>query len=306
MTSVNTLTTRRLRRRRGWRDIAGRWSFLAPAILLLGAVLAYPLLYTLRISVSDFDLASFAPSEWVGADNYLDVLTDGNFGNSLIVTGIYLVISLPVQLALGFGIAFLINAEWRGRNVVRALFLVPMVVSPIVSGGIWKIMLDPLWGVISWFLGLFGIGTVDWFGSAGMAMISIVLIDTWRSVPLIVLIASAAMLTLPRDVFEAAAVDGADRWRTLTSISLPMLAPMIAATFVVRWLTAVKMFDVILATTNGGPGQSTNVVNLYVYRQAFQLLRFGTSSAMAIIVLIITVALTFVFLWGSKKLEDRL
>lgn len=306
--SVESLTPNRSRTRRGAvvKDVISRWTFMVPAIVLLVAVLAYPLFYTLQISFSDFDLATFAPSDWAGAGNYEAALSDDNFLNSLVVTGIYLVLALPLQIVLGFGIAFLLNAEWRGRGVVRALFLIPMVVAPVVSGGIWKIMLDPLWGVVTWFLGLFGVQPIDWFGDAGMAMISIVIIDTWRSVPFVVLIAAAAMLALPKDVFEAASVDGANWWQTLRSISLPMLAPIIAATFVVRWLGAVKMFDVVVATTNGGPGQATNVVNLYIYRQAFQLLEFSTSSAMAIIVLVITMVLTFVFLWGSKKLEDRL
>ncbi|QPZ39356.1 carbohydrate ABC transporter permease [Paramicrobacterium chengjingii] len=307
MTAVHSgLKPHRSRRRTQLRDVFSRWTFVAPAALLLIAVLAYPLLYTLQISFSDFDLATFAPSDWVGAKNYEDVMHDENFANSLTVTGVYLVLALPLQIVLGFGIAFLLNAEWRGRGIIRALFLVPMVVAPVVSGGMWKMLLDPLWGVVSWVLGLFGVAPIDWFGDAGMAMISIVIIDTWRSVPFVVLIAAAALLALPRDVFEAAAVDGANWWQTLKSISLPMLAPIIAATFVVRWLGAVKMFDVIVATTNGGPGQATNVVNLYIYRQAFQLLEFSTSSAMAIIVLVLTMVLTFVFLWGSKKLEDRL
>ena len=234
------------------------------------------------------------------------MLGDDAFHNSLVVTGVYLVLALPVQVVLGFAIAFVINAEWKGRGVVRALFLIPMVVAPVVSGGVWKIMLDPLWGIVSWFLGLFGVAPIDWFGNAGMAMITIVIIDTWRSVPFVVLIASAALLSLPKDVFEAAAVDGANWWQTLRSISLPMLMPIIAATFVVRWLGAVKMFDVIVATTNGGPSQATNVVNLHIYRQAFELLEFSRSSAMAIIVLLITMALTFLFLRGSTKLEEKL
>lgn len=303
------LTKRRMSRSRvaaRLKDLVSRWTFMAPAAVLLVAVLAYPLIYTLQISFSKFDLATFAPSDWVGMDNYTSALGDEIFQNSLLVTGIYLVLALPVQMVLGFGIAYLMNAEWRGRGVVRALFLIPMVVAPVVSGGIWKIMLDPLWGVVSWFLGLFGVAPIDWFGNAGIAMISVVIIDTWRSVPFIALIAAAGLLSLPKDVFEAASVDGANWWQTLRSITLPMLAPIIAATFVVRWLGAVKMFDIIVATTNGGPGQSTNVVNLYIYKQAFSLLKFSESSAMAIIVLVITMVLTFFFLGMSKKLEDKL
>lgn len=287
------------------RDVAGRWTFMVPATLLLVAVLAYPLLYTLQISFSSFDLSRFAPGDWVGLENYTKALSSSKFQNSLVVTGVYLVLALPLQIVLGFAIAFLLNAEWRGRGVVRALFLIPMVVAPVVSGGIWKMLLDPLWGVVGWLTGLVGLPPVNWFGDATMSMISVVLIDTWRSVPFVVLIASAALLALPKDVFEAAQVDGANWWQTLWRVSLPMLAPIIAATFIVRWLGAVKMFDIILTTTNGGPGQATDVVNLYIYRQAFQLLRFSESSAMAVIVLVLTTVLTLVFLWGSKKLEDR-
>lgn len=294
------------RRTRGLQDFFGRWAFMAPAIVVLAAVLIYPLLYALLISVSKFDLSTFKPSQWVGLDNYKAALENGSFQNSLVITGIYLVLALPIQIILGFGIAYLMNAEWRGRGVVRALFLIPMVVAPVVSGGIWKIILDPLWGVVSWFLALFGLPAVDWFGNATTSMITIVIIDTWRSVPFVALIAAAAMLSLPKDVFEAAEVDGANWWQKLKSISLPMLAPIIGATLIVRWLGAVKMFDIILATTNGGPGQSTNVVNLFIYQQAFQLLNFSQASAMAIIVLIITVAITLLLLWGSRRMENRL
>ncbi|SEB07945.1 carbohydrate ABC transporter permease [Leifsonia sp. 21MFCrub1.1] len=287
------------------KDIAGRWSFMIPATVVLVAVLAYPLLYTLQISFSHFDLSTFSPGSWVGLENYTKALGNESFQNSLLVTGIYLVLALPLQIVLGFAIAFLLNAEWRGRGVFRALFLIPMVVAPVVSGGIWKMLLDPLWGVVGWVGSLVGLPTVDWFGSPVTAMISVVLIDTWRSVPFVVLIASAALLSLPKDVFEAAQVDGANWWQTLWRVSLPMLAPIIAATFIVRWLGAVKMFDIVLTTTNGGPGKATEVVNLYIYQQAFQLLRFSESSAMAVIVLVLTTILTLVFLWGSKKLEDR-
>ncbi|UAJ81389.1 sugar ABC transporter permease [Leifsonia sp. ZF2019] len=279
---------------------------MIPATVLLAAVLAYPLLYTLQISLSHFDLASFGPGSWVGLENYTDALANESFQNSLAVTSVYLLLALPLQIVLGFAIAFVMNAEWRGRGVVRALFLIPMVVAPVVSGGIWKMLLDPLWGVVGWMTSLVGLPPVNWFGDATMSMISVVIIDTWRSVPFVALIASAALLALPKDVFEAAAVDGANWWQTLWRISLPMLAPIIAATFIVRWLGAVKMFDIVLATTNGGPGQATNVVNLYIYQQAFRLLRFSESSAMAVIVLVLTTLLTLAFLWGSKKLEDRL
>ncbi|POH57119.1 sugar ABC transporter permease [Arthrobacter glacialis] len=293
------------RARLKFNDLLSKWTFLGPTTLLLLALLAYPIFYTIQISFSELNLATFAPKGWVGWENYKDAITDPGFLNSLKVTGIYLVLALPLQMVLGFGIAYLLNVEWKWRGLVRALFLIPMVVAPVVAGGVWKMLLDPLWGIVNYMLGFVGIGPLNWLGDPNLAMISIVLIDTWRWTPFIVLIASAAMLALPRDVFEAAAVDGARWWHTLIHVSLPLLASAIGAVFVVRWLGAVKMFDIALAATRGGPGQSTNVVNLYIYEEAFRSLKFAESSAMAVIVLVLTMIMTMIFLRTTKKLEDR-
>ncbi len=286
-------------------DTAGRWGFLTPAFLILAAVLAYPILYTIEISFSEIDIATFMPGEFVGWDNYETVLTDERFWYALRVTLIYLVFALPLQLLLGFVIAWLVNAEWRGRGVVRALFIIPMVVAPVVAGGIWKMMLDPLWGLTTYLLGLVGLPALDWFGDPVLAMGAIVLIDTWRWTPFVVLIATAGLLSLPRDVFEAAEIDGANWWTTLWRITIPLLVPVIAATFVVRWLGAVKMFDIALAATAGGPGRATNVINLFIYQEAFRGMKFAESAAMCVVVLVITTLLTGLFLRGSRVLEAR-
>ncbi|MFZ2099721.1 MAG: sugar ABC transporter permease [Oricola sp.] len=293
-----------VRRRGRIGDLATRWSFMAPAILLLTLLLAYPIFYTIDISFSRFDIASFGAGEFVGWENYREVIDDYRFWDSLKVTLIYLVIALPLQVVLGFGIAFLINAEWRGRGAIRALFIIPMVVAPVVAGGMWRMILDPLWGIMNYWFGLVGIGPLDWFGDPHLAMASIIIIDTWRWTPFIVLIATAALLALPKDVFEAARIDGANWWSTLWSVAVPLLVPVIAATFVIRWLGAVKMFDIVLAATYGGPGKATNVVNLFIYEEAFRSLRFAESAAMAVIVLVLTMVLTGLFLRASRKLEE--
>lgn len=281
-----------------------RWAFMAPAALLLLAVLAYPIFYTVEISFAELDLGTFTASGWVGWDNYRNVLEDDRFWHSMKVTGVYLAWAMPIQMVLGFGIAYLINAEWRGRGALRALFLIPMVVAPVVAGGVWRMLLDPLWGVVNHFIGLFGAAPVDWLGDPAYAMATIVIIDTWRWTPFITLIATAALLALPRDVFEAAEIDGANWWTTLWHIALPLLLPVIAATFIVRWLGAVKMFDIALASTRGGPGNATNVINLFIYEEAFRSLHFAESAAMAVIVLVLTMGLTAIFLLGSRRLED--
>lgn len=290
---------------RKFADLLSRWAFMVPAAVLLLAVLAYPIFYTIEISFSRFDLATFSAVEWVGWENYAHVLDDYRFWESMKVTVVYLVFALPLQIVLGFGIAFLINAEWRGRNVVRALFIIPMVVAPVVAGGLWRMILDPLWGMVNYVLGLVGLGPLDWFGDPTLAMAALVIIDTWRWTPFVILTATAALLALPRDVFEAAEIDGANWWSKLWSITLPLLVPIIAATFVVRWLGAVKMFDIALAATYGGPGGATNVINLFIYEEAFRSLRFAESAAMAVIILVVTMVLTALFLRGSRLLEER-
>ncbi|MDF1777381.1 MAG: sugar ABC transporter permease [Rhizobiaceae bacterium] len=292
------------RRRGRTGDLLVRWSFMVPAILLLAVMLAYPIFYTIDISFSRFDLSSFGAGEWVGWENYIEVMDDYRFWESLRVTMVYLVIALPLQVVLGFGIAFLINAEWAGRGLIRALFIIPMVVAPVVAGGMWRMILDPLWGILNYWLGFIGIGPLDWFGDPTLAMAAVIIIDTWRWTPFIVLIATAALLALPKDVFEAAKIDGANWWSTLWSVAVPLLVPVIAATFVIRWLGAVKMFDIVLAATYGGPGKATNVINLFIYEEAFRSLRFAESAAMAVIVLIVTMVLTGLFLYGSRKLEE--
>ncbi|KAB0265467.1 carbohydrate ABC transporter permease [Microvirga brassicacearum] len=278
---------------------------MMPSIVLLLITLAYPIFYTINISFTEFDLSTFGAGEWVGWSNYEEVLSDYRFWDALQVTLVYLVIALPLQIVLGFSIAFLINAEWSGRGAVRALFIIPMVVAPVVAGGIWRMILDPLWGLMNHALQTIGIGPLDWFGDPHLAMAAVIIIDTWRWTPFIVLIATAALLALPKDVFEAAKIDGAGWWATLWSVALPLLVPIIAATFVIRWLGAVKMFDIVLAATYGGPGKATNVINLFIYEEAFRSLRFAESSAMAVIVLVLTMILTGVFLYGSRKLEEQ-
>lgn len=307
MSSTPELRTKPMRRSHLWyklSDLMSRWSFMLPTIVLLSVVLAYPLLYAVQISFSKFDLMTFGPGKWVGFDNYIKVLSDYRFWDSLRVTLVYLVFALPIQIVLGFGIAYLINAPWWGRSAIRAMFIIPLVVAPVVAGGIWRMILDPLWGLANYALGFVGIAPLDWFGDPNLAMAAVVIIDVWRWTPFVVLIATAALLALPKDVFEAAKIDGANWWATLWMVALPLLVPVIAATFIVRWLGAVKMFDIVLASTFGGPGKSTVVVNLFIYQEAFRSLHFSESAAMAMIVLVLTMVITGILLGFSRKLED--
>lgn len=287
------------------RDLFARWWFMTPAALLLLATLAYPIVYTVYISFAEINLGTFRPQGWVGWNNYLNVLEDDRFWSAMAVTGKYLVFALPLQLLLGFAIAILINVEWNGHGAVRAAFLIPLAIAPVIAGGVWRMLLDPLWGMVNYTIGMIGLSAIDWLGNPFWAMVTVIFIDTWRWTPFVVLIASAALLAIPRELYEAAEIDGASRWAMLWHITLPLLVPVIAATFVVRWLGAVKMFDIALAATNGGPGRATSVINMYIYEEAFRGLRFAESAAASMIILLVTMVLTAVFLRATRYFEER-
>jgi multiple sugar transport system permease protein len=287
------------------RDLFARWWFMTPAALLLLVTLAYPIGYTVYISFAEINLGTFRPQGWVGWNNYLSVLEDDRFRSAIVVTAKYLVFALPLQLVLGFAVAILINVEWAGRGMIRAAFLIPLAIAPVIAGGVWRMLLDPLWGIVNYTIGMVGVSPIDWLGDPFWAMVTVIFIDTWRWTPFVVLIASAALLSLPRELYEAAELDGASRWAMLWQITLPLLMPVIAATFVVRWLGAVKMFDIALASTNGGPGRATSLINMYIYEEAFRGLRFAESSAASMIILFVTMLLTAVFLRTARYFEVR-
>ena len=148
----------------GVRDLSARWWFMTPAALLLLATLAYPIAYAVYISFAEINLGTFRPAGWVGWDNYMTVVEDDRFWSAIAITGKYLVFAMPLQLVLGFAIAMLINVDWAGRGVVRAAFLIPLAIAPVIAGGIWRMLLDPLWGIVNYSIGMVGLGAIDWLG----------------------------------------------------------------------------------------------------------------------------------------------
>ena len=288
---------------RHWIRMLEPYLFVVPTILILAALLIYPLLYTLQTSFSNFDTIKFVPEGFVGFQNYERVLRDANFWMSLRVTAVYLLAALPLQVILGVAIAFLVSVKWPGSRIVRALFIIPMVITPVVAGSVWKMLLDPLWGYFNYLITQLGFEPVAWLAHSDLAMVSVIVIDTWRWTPFIILIVLAGIVSLDTEPLEAAKVDGATWWQRLVYVVLPMLRPVILSAFVVRWLGAIKMFDIIYAATRGGPSNSTEVINLYIYDSAFRSLAFDQASAMSILIVIGAFVLTFIFIRISVRLE---
>lgn len=276
--------------------------FVAPTVLLLGALLVYPVIHILWTSVARFDLATFGPGDLVGLRHYRAVLADAGFWSSVRVTALFLAAALPLQLVLGFAIGFLVSVPWPGRRVVQALFIVPMVVTPVVAGGMWKMLLDPMWGYVNHVWALLGGTPVAWLGQPWLALASMIVIDTWQWTPFVVLMAVAGIASLPGDPLEAALVDGAGPVRRLWHVALPLLRPVILATVLVRFLQAVKVFDIVYATTKGGPGNATEVLNLHIYDTAFRRLAFDRASAMVALLVVASLGLTLLYMrWSFAR-----
>lgn len=277
--------------------------FLLPVTLVLVTLLVFPLAYTVRASMSSFDSYTFTIGSFVGLEHFADVLQDGSFWRSLRVTVEYLVWALLLQMVLGTAVSFLLAVEWPGVQIVRASLLIPLVVAPVVAGSVWKTLLDPLWGYVNHMLGWFGIPALNWLSDPSLAMASIIVIDTWRWTPFVILIVLAGIVSMDVEIQEAARIDGAGAWQSFVHVRLPLLAPVLLAAFVVRWLGAIKMFDIIFTATRGGPGSVTEVVNLYIYETAFRNLAIDEASAMAVLIVLVSLVVTYVLVAVTNRVE---
>ncbi len=278
-----------------------RHRMLLPLVVLLAAVLAWPALFAFWVSLHDYRLTRLRDVRFVGLDHYRELLFDPVFLNAMANTLHFVLAAVALELALGLGLALALHRLRLGRHLARALVLVPMFVTPIAVGLMFRFLLNPQLGVVPYLLGRLGI-TVDWFGP-GLALWSLILIDVWQWTPFMVLMLLAGLESLPRAPFEAARVDGASPWRIFTRITLPLLRPVVLVALVIRGLDAFKVFEYVYAITRGGPGNSTETVQFLVYKVGFRFFRMGEASAMAWLLLLVTLTLT-VLLWHLLRRRE--
>lgn len=288
-----------------YRDIFQKYFFLVPALLLLVGLMVYPLFYAIQTSFSTFNTTTFQPGNFVGFKNYIRVLNDPHFWTSLKVTALYMVIAIPVQLIIGIMIAYIISVDWPGSKIVRALFLIPMVITPVVVGSTWKMLLDPLWGQYNQIIVALGGSPIHWLGNPKLALLSIIMIDTWRETPFVILIVQAGIASMDQEPLEAAKVDGANLFQRIMLVEIPMMRDVILSALIIRWLIAIKMFDIIFTTTRGGPGNTTEVTNMFIYDSAFRTLSFEKSSAMSILIVIVAMTFTIIILRASNRRAEE-
>jgi multiple sugar transport system permease protein len=291
------ITTRR-RRRRPERFLP--YLLLAPSFVLL-AGLVYPFGLGVYYSFTNYWLQYPKRFRFIWFDNYINLVSEPLFAHALTFTLGFTLVAVVVQVGLGLAVALLLHARIPGRNAIRALMLLPLMMPPVITALMWKIMMASTnAGILNHMLSFLGIDPVNWFGSTRGAVVSILIIDTWGNLPFVALILLGALQALPTEPYEAARVDGASPVAMLRYITLPLLAPFILLAVTFRTMDSLRIFDVIYATTMGGPNDATTNLQIMAYQFAFQWYQMGKGMAQAIALLILVVIASYLLmrLWN--------
>ena len=262
------------------------WFFIGPALLIVLTVVIYPIIFSTGVSFFRVTFASQS-RPFVGLQNFERMLSNDDFLESAFNTLYYVVFSVSGSFLIGFGIALLIRRITIGRDLLRLLLIIPITMAPIVVGLMWNWMLDPLFGLVNWFLDLLGIPGQTMLAQASTARITVVLVDIWQWYPLVFLIIEAGMATLPRAPYESARLEGVSSWMIFRRITLPLLRPVILVALLLRTVDAFRTFDIVRVMTDGGPGLTTETLSLYLYRTAFTFNKLSRAAAGSILMLLV-------------------
>jgi multiple sugar transport system permease protein len=278
-----------------------RWLLVAPAVLVILALSIFPLGFSLWVNFVEFDFSVSNAHPWVGLDNFKDNINDPVFLHSLWITAILAVSVVVVELVLGLGLALAMVRPFRGRRILMVLAVIPLFISPVVTGGFWDLFLrqpiGPANQIVSWFWP----GTVttnfteDWY----WPYLSVIIADAWQWTPFMFVILLAGLTSISSDLYEAAEIDGAKPRNSFFFVTLPLLAPIILVAVTFRLVDAAKLFDIIYTLTRGGPGTDTYTTSYYLYYQGFERFHVGQGTAGAWMFLVI---LSIVSYWLVRRL----
>lgn len=262
---------------------------LAPSLFGLAAFLLLPILVVIWLSLNRWDLLT--PMRFVGLANYVDVLTDPTFGNSMLRTVIFVLSVIPLQTALGLFLATLLSRGLPGSGLFRVIYVIPWICAPLALGVVWKWILAPYDGALNTWLNL----DIEWLSDPAFAMPAVAAVTIWSQVGYTTLFFMAGLAAIPEQVVEAAQLDGADGWQIFWQIKLPLLGPTLFFVLVTGVISAFQAFDQIFALTpNGGPDRTTDVIATRIYLEAFQSFNLGRASVMALVLFVILVVVTLV------------
>ena len=259
-----------------------------PCVLYLIFFAIYPLFYSAQLSLTRLVSAS-SEAQWVGLANYKQLMTDPQFWNAALNSLVFVTATVILQIVLGVALALFFNLQLKGAWIVRGLLVLPMLITPIVVGVMWRALLNPDWGLVNWTIKGVGLEPPNWLGSTQMGIVTLILVEVWQWTPFIFIVVFARLQALPVDLFEAAQIDGAGPFATFRYLTLPLLMPAIVFAAVFRAVDAFRSFDLVYGLTFGGPARATTTLSFFAFQHGFQFQNYGYAAAISYTMLIMLV-----------------
>jgi multiple sugar transport system permease protein len=282
-------------------DKALSWLFVLPVIVILLVAAFIPLGWGLALSFFRYKLNMPSVTAFIGLKNYLDIFSDELVIRSLCNNVIFASVSVSLELVAGVVIAMMLSGDSRLSRGLVSILMIPMIIAPVAAGTLWRMMLDRTYGVVNYVLSFVGIQPISWIGDPKLALYTVSLVDAWLYIPFVAVLVLSSIKAMPTSFLDAARVDGASSWKTFWTIILPITSPVIIIVAMLRFIDAFKVFDTIFVMTQGGPGNATEMLPTYIYRQGIKFLNIGYSSATAILFVIAMSVIALAF----QRLRDR-
>ena len=294
---------------KGLSDRTIAWIFVAPTIFLLLAVNIFPLIWTIRLSFTNYRVnRPNRDVEWIGLRNYERILSDADIWNTMQATAHFLIWTIIIQVLIGFALAYLINKKFKGNDLWTTIIVFPMMLSPAVVGNFWTFLYQPQIGLFNYVVTFFTRGNPADFSMIGdvhLAPLAIVIADTLMWTPFVMLICLAGLRSIPDSIYEAAECDRASKWRQFWTITIPMVLPFLMLAVLFRGIENFKMFDLVVQLTGCGPGNTTTLTSIDLKREAFEKWRTGYSSAYAVILFVTVFGLASIYVKALNKVKER-
>lgn len=285
----------------------GEYLFVLPAAIFILATVLYPILYTVNLSLHDVEIRNFlaGTAPFVGLDNYREALADPALQRAFVVSLLYTSASLALTFVFGFAFAVLFNRVFPGAGPLRALLMLAWILPSVVSGNIWRWMLDGSNGVVNFLLQRLGLidRQIFWLTESETALIGVVLATAWTTIPFAMVLLLAGLQGIPVTLYEAASLDGARALRRFVDITVPLMRPVILTVLLLNFIYTFKTFDTVFIMTRGGPGDATTVLPIYAYTVGFSFFRLSDGAVAATLLLVIPVALSLVYFWFTRREE---
>jgi len=275
------------------------WPFILPAGVVVFAVILFPWLFTLFMSVHDWHIGG--ERSFVGLHNYARMMTDERFGWALLRTLYFTALSVILPMVLGVAAAVVFHRNFPGRGLARTLFIMPMMATPVAIALVWTMMFHPQLGVLNYLLTSVGLPPSAWVYASGTVIPTLVMVETWQWTPLVMLIVLGGLASLPTDPYEAAMLDGASGVQVFYHVTLPLVWPFIMVAAVIRGIDALKAFDTIFVISNGGPGTASETLNILLYLQAFSFYDMGYASAIVAVFFVLILLVTMLLLHFRQR-----